>query len=295
MFEKYYGFKGKPFALTPDPGFFYLSREHLDAVEHMVYGISEGEGFLLLVGAIGTGKTTISRVLAEKLGDSVIYSLVLNPFQDFPSLLQNILQDLGITPCGTGRSELVNQLIEFLLHDVGPRGKTALIIIDEAQNLSIEVLEQLRILSNIETDKEKLLQFLLLGQEELLSKLETRELRQLNQRISIRYFLGPLAKKEIAPYISHRIQRAEPRRQIRFSRSALRTIYKFSRGVPRLVNMIASRCLIAGYVKESDVISGEMAKRARESLFGEKFNRIRRAKKQPQLDVLLENRPEETA
>ncbi|MCP5109090.1 MAG: AAA family ATPase, partial [bacterium] len=224
MYEKYYGFKTKPFSLTPDPDFFYLSPDHLEAVEHLIYGISDGEGFLMLVGKIGTGKTTTSRVLTEKLGDSVLCSLVLNPFQDFFSLLKNILWDLGIIPEGTTTNKLINQLIEFLLNEVGPKGKTALIIIDEAQNLSNETLEQLRVLSNIETDKEKLIQILLLGQEELIQKLESEELRQLNQRISVKFFLNPLSRAEVGKYIAHRVTRAGSHRKITFTRAALREI-----------------------------------------------------------------------
>lgn len=278
MYEKYYGFRAKPFTLTPDPEFFYLSQDHLDAVEHMIYGITEGEGFLLLVGKIGTGKTTTSRVLTEKLSDSVIHSLILNPFQDFFALLKNILWDMGVIPEGTTTSELINQLIEFLLNEVGPKGKTALIVIDEAQNLSNETLEQLRVLSNVETDKEKLIQILLLGQEELISKLESEELRQLNQRITIKFFLNPLNKSEVLKYILHRIERAGARRKITFTRSAVREIYKFSRGVPRLINMISNRCLIAGFVRETDVIDKAIVKRARESLYGDKLNKMKKMK-----------------
>lgn len=278
MYEKYYGFRVKPFSLTPDPEFFYLSQDHLDAVEHMIYGITEGEGFLLLVGKIGTGKTTTSRVLTEKLGESVIHSLILNPFQDFFSLLKNILWDMGVIPEGTTTSDLTNQLIEFLLNEVGPKGKTTLIIIDEAQNLSNQALEQLRVLSNVETDKEKLIQILLLGQEELVAKLESDELRQLNQRITIKFFLNPLNKSEVLQYILHRIERAGARRKISFTRAAVREIYKFSRGVPRLINMIANRCLIAGFVRETSVIDKTIVKRARESLYGDKLNKMKKMK-----------------
>lgn len=291
MYETFYGFKAKPFALTPDPEFFYLSKDHVEAVEHMVYGISEGEGFLMLAGEIGTGKTTTSRVLTEKLSDSVIYSLILNPFQDFFSLLKNIIWDLGLIPDGGTQGELTNQLIDYLLNDVGPKGKTALIIIDEAQNLSNGTLEQLRVLSNIETDKEKLLQILLLGQEELIHKLETKELRQLNQRISIRYFLGPLSRKEVGNYIDHRLDKASPRKKITFTRTAVREIFKFSRGVPRLINMVAHRCLIAGFVRETFVIDGAIVRRAKDSLFGEKYKTIKRIEKRPQIEHLLENHP----
>jgi general secretion pathway protein A len=278
MFERYYGFKRKPFSLTPDPDFFYLSKDHMEAIEHLVYGISNGDGFLLLVGGIGTGKTTISRVLTQKLNPSIVYSLVLNPFQDFISLLKSILIDFGLNPKSDSKSDLVGQMKEFLLRDVGQQGKTALIIIDEAQNLSVDTLEQLRIISNIETNTEKLIQILLLGQEELLQKLELKELRQLNQRITVKYFLTPLNKTEVAEYILHRINRAEPERKIVFTRGAFRQVYKFSRGVPRLINMIANRCLVAGFVGESDTIDKSMVLRAKESLFGEKFDKIMKLK-----------------
>ncbi len=276
MFERYYGFKRKPFSLTPDPEFFYLSQDHVEAIEHLIYGINDGEGFLMLSGEIGTGKTTLSRVLISKLSDSIIYSLVLNPFQDFVSLLKSIINDFGLIPRSDNKSDLIDQLIDFLLHKVGPGGKTALIIIDEAQNLSIDTLEQLRLISNIETDKYKLLQIVLLGQEELIQKLECKELRQLNQRISVKYFLAPLDRSEVAKYIDFRIRTALPEKEITFSRAALRAIYRFSRGVPRLINMIANRCLIAGFVNESRVIDQSMVKRAKESLYGEKYNKIKR-------------------
>jgi len=280
MFENYFQFTKKPFSLTPDPEMFFLSHDHVDALEHLVYGIADGEGFMMLTGEIGTGKTTLSRVLTRKLGDRIIYSLVLNPFQDFPNLLKSIITDFGLEPQSDDKSRLVDQLIAFLLHKVGPENKTALIIIDEAQNLSVETLEQLRIISNIETDSEKLLQILLLGQEELMQKLEMKELRQLNQRISIRYFLTPLSRDEMSRYIKHRIavNRPENAPVIKFTGPAMRDIYKFSRGVPRLINMIANRCLIAGFVAETHTIDRAMVKRARESLFGEKFKQIKKIK-----------------
>lgn len=278
MFEKYYGFRKKPFSLTPDPEFFYLSPDHVEAVEHLIYGISEGEGFLMLVGEIGTGKTTLSRVLMQKLSDSIIYSLVLNPFQDLVTLIKNMITDFGLEPQGDDKSALIDQLIEFLLNDVAPKGKTALVIIDEAQNLSVETLEQLRLISNIETNKEKLIQILLLGQEELAMKLAMNELRQLDQRISVRYFLSPLNPQDMAAYIHHRIKIAEPAKEISFTSAAFREIFKFSRGVPRLVNMIAHRCLIAGFVAESHRIDRGMVKRAKESLYGEKYKKIKKMK-----------------
>ncbi len=278
MINKFYGFKEKPFSLTPDPDFFYFSKDHIDALEHLIYGVSEGEGFLLLAGGIGTGKTTISRVLVNKLGDNIIHSLVLNPFQEFFKLLENILWDLGVIPEGTHTNELISQLNEFLLNEVAIKGKTALIIIDEAQNLSTETLEQLRILSNIETDKEKLVQILLMGQEELLQKLNLQELRQLNQRITVRFYLNPLKKNEIKEYLNFRIKKGDPEKEIKFTKMAVKEIYNFSKGVPRLINMIANRCLIAGFVSEKTTIDWKTVKRAKDSLFGEKFHKIEKIK-----------------
>jgi general secretion pathway protein A len=279
MINKYYGFDEKPFSLTPDPDFFYFSKDHIDALEHLVFGITEGEGFLMLAGGIGTGKTTISRVLINKLGDSIVHSLILNPFHEFIDLLKNILWDLSVIPEGNGKSELVTQLNEYLINEVSLKGKTALIIIDEAQNLSVDTLEQLRILSNIETDKEKLLQILLLGQEELVQKLNLRQLRQLNQRITVRFYLSPLKKSEVGEYLEFRIKKANPKRDVKFTRSAVKEIYNFSKGVPRLINMIANRCLIAGFVSERESIDRKIVRRAKESLFGEKQKQIDKIKK----------------
>lgn len=293
MYEKYFGFKKKPFSLTPDPEFFFISEDHYEALEHLIYGISEGEGFMLLVGGIGTGKTTLSRVLVDKLSDSIIYSLILNPFQDFNNLLKNILWDFGVIPDSNDIMDMRNQLIEFLLNEVAPKGKTALIIIDESQNLSNEVLEQLRVISNIETDKEKLVQILLLGQEELIVKLESNELRQLKQRITIRYFLSPLRRKEIKKYIEHRIEIGEPTKRIKFDWMAIREIYKFSKGIPRKVNMIASRCLLGAFVKDTTRIDYFIVKKAIKSLYGEKLNKVKKYEKKQEIDLLLEKLPEE--
>jgi len=276
MVESYYGFAEKPFALTPDPRFFYLSQDHIDALEHLVYGIGEGEGFLMLCGPVGTGKTTLSHVLTERLGTRVITSLILNPFQSWPELLKSILWDFGIIPEGASPGELVNQLIEFLIREIGPSGRTALILIDEAQDLSAETLEQLRVLSNIETEKEKLLQILLLGQEELLLKLNRPELRQLRQRISIKYLLSPLKRPEVGKYLAHRLSVARPEHLPVFTPGAVREIYRFSQGIPRLINMVASRALVGGFVQETCEIDKRIVKKALLSLFGDKKRAIRR-------------------
>ncbi len=275
MYEEFFGFKENPFKITPDPEYFYLSSEHLDALESIIYGIVNGEGFLLLVGGIGTGKTTLSRVLLKKLGDKVVSSLVLNPFLNDREFLETVLWDFGLIPeAGASKKELIDQLNEFLLKDVAPSGKRALLIIDEAQNLGLDVLEQIRILSNLETDKDKLLQILLMGQEELYFKLQLPELRQLNQRISVRFYLKPLKKREVKEYINYRIEKAEPEVEIKFKNSAIRKIYKISRGIPRVINMLADRSLLAAFIEGKNVITKRMVERAEKSIKGENFDEL---------------------
>ncbi len=279
MYQKFFGFKESPFPITPNPDSFYLSSEHLEALQHLIYGINNGEGFLLLVGGIGTGKTTISRVLIKKLKDSVVTSLILNPFLNEIEFLQSILWDFGLIPEGESKKALLDQLNEFLLFDVAEKGKRALLIIDEAQNLGLEIMEQIRILSNLETDKEKLLQILLIGQEELFFKLQLPELRQLNQRISVRYYLKPLTKKETKEYIYYRIAKAEPQVDIYFKRSALRRIYKFSNGIPRLINLVCDRALLAAFVENKTTVTKSMVIKAEKSLRGENFDSLEKKKK----------------
>jgi len=276
MYMRFYGFKERPFTLTPDPRFLFLSEDHFDALEHLIYGISGGEGFLMLTGEVGTGKTTLCRALIDRLSERVVSSLILNPFQDYPGLLKNILWDFALIPEGLSVNEMTNQLIEYLLNEVAPKGKTALIIIDEAQNLDDATLEQLRVLSNVETDREKLLQILLLGQEELIAKLGRTELRQLNQRISIRFFLSPLRKKEVGQYLRHRLGVGSPQRKVHFTSSGMAEIFRFSRGVPRLINMLAHRTLLAGFVKGADALDASLVRRAGNSLFGEKRNQFQK-------------------
>jgi len=281
MYQKFFGFQESPFPITPNPDFFYLSSEHLEALQHLIYGINNGEGFLLLVGGIGTGKTTISRVLMKKLKDSVVTSLILNPFLNEIEFLQTILWDFGLIPEGESKKVLLDQLNEFLLFDVAEKGKRALLIIDEAQNLGLEVMEQIRILSNLETDKEKLLQILLIGQEELFFKLQLPELRQLNQRISVRYYLKPLTKKEMKEYIYFRIEKAQPQVDISFKKSALRRIYKYTGGIPRLINLICDRALLAAFVENRTTITKKMVLKAEKSLRGENFDELEKKEDAP--------------
>ncbi|MFQ5881978.1 MAG: AAA family ATPase [Candidatus Methylomirabilales bacterium] len=269
MYERFFGLKEKPFSLTPDPRFLFLSPNHRGALDHLLYGIGRREGFLAITGDIGTGKTTICRALLEHLDAQVQTALILNPMLEEEELLTAILQDFGITPPPRAtRKELVDRLNRFLLEQAR-KGGGAVLIIDEAQNLPPKVLEQIRILSNLETEKEKLLQIVLVGQRELREKLESPSLRQLNQRISIRYHLIPLGQEEMVRYIEHRLTVAGGSGGIEFTPAAYQAIYRFSRGVPRLINLAADRALLSGYVAGSTRIMKKMVQDGQRSLTGE--------------------------
>src|SRR5512137_514190 len=216
MYEDFFGFAEKPFSLTPDPKYLYRSESHANAFELLQYAIRRREGFVVVTGDIGTGKTTLCRALLEQIDRRTFSALVLNPFLSEEDLLRLILQDFGVASReevkagrlnGVSKQELIDTLYDFLL-GLLPLHASAVLIIDEAQNLPLQVLEQLRILSNLETDKEKLLQIIMVGQLNLQSLLRSPKLRQLDQRVSIRYQLNPLTRDEVATYIAHRIQAA---------------------------------------------------------------------------------------
>lgn len=268
MYEQYFGLKEKPFSLTPDPRFLFLSADHKGALDHLLYGIRRREGFLAITGDIGTGKTTICRVLLERLDPGVRTALILNPLLGEREILSAILEDFGITYPGMPTRKTLIDLLNLFLLDQAKSGGAAILIIDEAQNLAPNVLEQIRILSNLETDQEKLLQIILVGQWELREKLESKALRQLNQRISVRYHLAPLNPEETIRYIEHRLTVAGARGGIEFTPGAYQAIYHFSRGVPRLINLIADRALLAGYVAGSTCITKEMVSEGRQSIAG---------------------------
>ncbi len=268
MYEQYFGLKEKPFSLTPDPRFLFLSADHKGALDHLLYGIKRREGFLAITGDIGTGKTTICRTLLERLDPGVQTALILNPLLSEREILSAILEDFGITYPGQPPRKTLIDLLNLFLLDQAKSGGGAILIIDEAQNLAPNVLEQIRILSNLETDQEKLLQIILVGQRELRDKLESKALRQLNQRISVRYHLAPLSPEETIRYIEHRLTVAGAKGGIEFTPGAYQAIYHFSRGVPRLINLIADRALLAGYVAGSTCITKEMVSEGRQSIAG---------------------------
>lgn len=264
MYEQFYGFKERPFSITPDPRFVFLSQRHQDALAHLLYGVGRGGsgGFVQLTGEVGTGKTTLCRLLLEQVPEHARVALILNPMLEPRELLRAICREFAveIDAAEDGLEALGQRLNERLL-EIHADGDRAVLIIDEAQNMSRETLEQLRLLTNLETATDKLLQIILLGQPELRELLARPSLRQLAQRITARYHLAPLVPSETSEYVRHRIRVAGAPR-CPFSNSALRTLHHVAGGVPRLINIIADRALMAGYARESERISPAMVRQA---------------------------------
>lgn len=264
MYLQYFGLTEAPFSITPDPAFVYLSAAHRDALAHLMYGVGQGGsgGFVQLTGEVGTGKTTLCRCLLEQVPDDCRVALVLNPLMTPGELLATICEELGVDVSGMGGSNkgMVDALNAFLLRQHA-EGNRVVVVIDEAQNLSPEALEQVRLLTNLETSKDKLLQMVLLGQPELRQLLQRQNLRQLAQRITARYHLSPLSYDETSAYVRHRIKVAGAARNP-FRKSALRALYQRSGGVPRLINIIADRALTAAYAAEAGQVSARMVNAA---------------------------------
>ncbi len=274
MYENYYGFSEKPFSLTPDPKYLYRSQSHANAFDLLQYAIRRREGFVVVTGDIGTGKTTLCRALLEQIDRTTFTALVLNPFLSEEDLLKRILRDFGVMSreelkagrlARISKQELIDALYDFLLGLI-PLNAGAVLIIDEAQNLPLPVLEQIRILSNLETDKEKLLQIILVGQLNLQPLLRSPEMRQLDQRVSIRYELKPLDREAVAAYVAHRLTIAGGSAAITFAPRALDLVHRLSSGIPRLINLICDRALLAGFSARANRITPEMVSHAAESL-----------------------------
>lgn len=265
MYENFYGLQERPFNVTSDPSFFYLSRRHKEAFSHLVYGIRERKGILEITGEIGTGKTTLCRALLNHLDKDTKTAFILNPYFSQVQLLQAIIADYGMDLKSKTKLALITALNNFLLLEANS-GNNVILLIDEAQNLSIKQLEQIRLLSNLETEKFKLLQIILVGQPELCEKLEKPNLRQLNQRIAVRYHILPLEPDEIEEYIKHRLQVAGAKSKIEFNRDAIEAIYVYSGGTPRLINILCDRALLAGFVLETNTITAEIINKCIEEL-----------------------------
>jgi general secretion pathway protein A len=263
MYLGFYGLTEMPFHVTPDPKFLFLSASHRDALQHLRYGVSERKGFIVLVGEVGCGKTTLCRTFLNQL-DHERYdtALILNSRVTETGLLKAILEELGEKPKGKSKTDLLGQVNQLLLDRIQAH-REILLIIDEAQNLSFEVMEQVRLLSNLETDKQKLLQILLIGQPELKERLAAEELRQLRQRILVFCELRPLSIVELTSYVQHRLTLAGANGRPRFSKWALRSIHKISRGIPRIANNLCDKALLAAYVRGADEVGWWDVRRAR--------------------------------
>jgi general secretion pathway protein A len=248
MYYQYFGLSEAPFSIAVNPRYLYMSPRHRDALAHLLYGVGAGGGFILLTGEVGTGKTTLNRCLIEQLPDNADVAIVLNPALDSRDLLQSVCEELAIAlPEAPTLKQLTDALHRFLIDNHG-RGRKTVLMIDEAQHLDFAVLEQIRLLTNLETDDEKLLHIILIGQPELADKLARPELRQLNQRITARFDLQPLSGEETAAYVRHRLQVAGmPAGRELFSERLLRQVYRRSRGIPRLINLLCDRMLLGAY------------------------------------------------
>src|SRR5688572_22806568 len=261
MYEPFYGFAEKPFNLTPDPKYLYLSQRHTEAFAHLEYGRKEKGGFILVTGEVGTGKTTLARYFLSQLDERTATAFVLYPALTAAELLRSILDDLHVPEGGTSLKDHVDALHRFLL-DARSKGRDVILLIDEAQDLAPEVLEQIRLISNLETDTEKLIQIVLMGQSELQDMLSRHELRQLAQRVTAQYHLSPLTRPETEDYVAHRLRVAGGEGKVSFTAAALAAVHRHSGGVPRLINLICDRALLAGYVAGARVVDAPMVGRA---------------------------------
>ncbi|NVN89529.1 MAG: AAA family ATPase [Desulfuromonadales bacterium] len=268
MYTRYFGFNEKPFTLTPNPRFIFLSKNHKEAFAHLLYGINSHYGFIELTGEVGTGKTTVLRTLLGQFQDeNYRCALIFNPCLTAVELLRSINQEFGITTSSDCINDLLAGLNRFLL-DENNQGRTVVLVIDESQNLHTEVLEQLRLISNLETESDKLIQIILAGQPELETILRQRNLRQLNQRIAVRYRLRPLEKDETRAYILHRMEIAGKTGGVTFTNAAMAYIHLYSRGIPRMINILCDRALLIAYGDEQRRVSCITVIRAIAELLG---------------------------
>jgi type II secretory pathway predicted ATPase ExeA len=260
MYLKFFGLAEKPFELTPDPRFLFLTPGHREALAQLTYGVQEQKGFILITGEVGTGKTTLLRTLMQRMDGQVDFAFVSNSTLPFDQILEYVLADFGVTdPRGT-RARRLMALHHFFIEQCR-NGRKTVLIIDEAQNLSVETLEQIRLLSNFETTSAKLVQIILAGQPELHVKLQKSELRQLKQRIGLRCRLSPMTEEQIEQYIVSHLRVAGARHQP-FTPAAIRQIARYSSGVPRIVNMVCDHCLLGAYANQTREIDGSIVKRA---------------------------------
>jgi len=276
MYQEFFGLSDIPFSIAPDPRYLYMSERHREALAHLVYGLNSDGAFILLTGDVGTGKTTVSRCLLEQIPADTRLALVLNPKVSALELLETICDELygkhaphAALPASQASIKVFIDIINHYLLEAHAQGRKTVILIEEAQNLDLDVLEQLRLLTNLETNEHKLLQIILLGQPELLDILERPELSQLAQRITARYHLTPLNEQEMAAYIEHRLAVAGSRQGI-FSNRVLHRLYQLSRGIPRLVNVLCDRAMLGAYVQNRSQVDRRTLETAAREVFGER-------------------------
>jgi len=274
MYTSFFGLNEKPFTITPDPRYLFMSERHGEALAHLVYGVTEGGGFIQLTGEVGTGKTTLVRTLLGQVPDEVDIALIFNPQLTAVEFLAAICEELGITvPEDRGSTKSLVDALNHHLLDAHARGRRTILLIDEAQNLAEDVLEQLRLLTNLETTKQKLLQIILIAQPELREKLSQNNLRQLAQRVTGRYHLEPLSRQEADEYVAHRLRVAGALTEI-FDARARREVFRLAGGVPRLMNVICDRALLGAYSQESRTIDKRLVRRAASEISGQQLRPI---------------------
>ena len=268
VYLEYYGLTEPPFDITPNPRFLFYSAKHREAFNHLLYGIRERKGFVQMTGEVGAGKTTLCRAMLEQLDRRYATALILNPIMSADELVKAIALEFGLPVNGLDRLDTLAVINNFLLHQV-EHGKETVLIIDEAQDLTDELLEQVRLLSNLETDNRKLLQIILFGQPELRERINNPRLRQLRQRITVRYHLPPLSRQEVNQYVRHRLHVSGGNGTPYFTRPALWRVHRYSQGIPRLVNAVCDKALLAGFVQQQTRIGYRMVGQAVRELEGD--------------------------
>jgi general secretion pathway protein A len=269
MYTRFFGLNEEPFSITPNPRYLYMSERHTEALAHLIYGIKDSGGFVQLTGEVGTGKTTLVRSLLQRLPENADVALVLNPQLSATEFLAAILEELGQPlPENTDSLKALTDVLNRFLLENHSRGRRTILIVDEAQNFAVDVLEQIRLLTNLETSKQKLLQITLIGQPELRTMLARNDLRQLAQRITGRYHLRPLSQADTEEYVRHRMQVAGATTNV-FSGATCRELFKLSGGVPRIINVIADRALLGAYTRDEHAVTPEMVQAAAGEVYGE--------------------------
>jgi len=287
MYNSYFGFSEKPFTIAPNPHFLFMSKRHQEALAHMLYGLQGEGGVMVLTGEVGTGKTTICKHLLEQISENTDVAYIINPRQSETEMLASLCDELHITYSDNHSIKSLTDALNQYLLNAYSKGRHTVLIIDEAQNLEISVLEQLRLLTNLETNDKKLLQIMLLGQPELVDILNRKDLRQLAQRITSRYHLTPLHKEEMVAYVHHRLSIAGVSNQNLFPKPVLDLLFEYSGGIPRLINLIADRALLGTYASEKKQVDKAILQQARNEVLGETTHTTASTTRQSALPYIL--------